>query len=983
MYRCFLGLLIAIIACISSYAQVIGSKISMVATDGKTYTGIVTEIQGEKYRVKYDGYDFYEWLLGNQFKVIDQQPANNVNVLSEEALMAMAKAYYASKQYDLVIENCNKALKINSSNAYAYNVRGTAYVKLDNFDQAIADFTQAIKITPDYSNAYLQRAIAYKQKGNSELAIADYAKVIALEPGNEQAYYNRGNLFYSKEKYSQAITDYNQVIKLNSKFPDYYLQRGVSYYYLKNYDQAISDYTQAILLLPDYSLAYTNRALAYEVKGNTDLALADYEKAIQSNPNTPLPYSNRAALNLKIKNYEAAIDDYSRAIKFDPKNLWNYINRANSYANASKYDLALADANMAIQLDPTNTNAYLTRGWTYAKLEKFDNAIQDYNIAIAQLPKYGGSYSARGWVYKSLGEYDLALADFERSIQLEPQNSEGYTGRAVINYYKGGYDLAITDLNKAVEIDPKNSTSYDILGNVYYSIGNYPKASISLKQAIKLDPDNAISYQNLFTNLLRVGDLQTANEYYKIYKSRNLKSSSHSEDWKFYDHYITAITQGVLSDSYDLALKELYISEDVYSSYKIGNSNLKEERKYGFLDILFLKGYILEKLGKYNEAKVAYEQALVINKNQTDLKTALKRLEDKNALVIKSDNTPPDIQLISPQASRSFDIVSDKDETQIVGRAKDPSGIDEIKINGTAIKAEDDGLFITNLSLKPGDNAVLVSATDKQGNTATKSFIIIGNSVSKKEPAPTELNNIPVVGPNAAQYHAILIAEKDYQDPAIPDLENPVKDAKELKAILEAYYMFSPENIDTLYNRSREDIMQAIIQKCNSLKEKDNLLIFYAGHGTAEKDKFGDVDGYWIPTSAKKGSSSTYISADDINKALKRSNSRHILVIADACFSGSFTRDLPPEASVGIQKQYKVPSRKIMSSGNLEPVPDNSRFIYYIKKNLKENTEKYLTSKKLFDSFYEAILNNSETSPQYAAIKNVGDEGGEFIFIKK
>lgn len=80
---------------------------------------------------------------------------------------------------------------------------------------------------------------------------------------------------------------------------------------------------------------------------------------------------------------------------------------------------------------------------------------------------------------------------------------------------------------------------------------------------------------------------------------------------------------------------------------------------------------------------------------------------------------------------------------------------------------------------------------------------------------------------------------------------------------------------------------------------------------------------------------------------------------------------------------HSVPRRKVMASGNLEPVPDNSRFVYYLKKNLRDNREKYLTAKKLFDSFYEAILNNSDTSPQYAAIKNVGDEGGEFVFIRK
>lgn len=233
------------------------------------------------------------------------------------------------------------------------------------------------------------------------------------------------------------------------------------------------------------------------------------------------------------------------------------------------------------------------------------------------------------------------------------------------------------------------------------------------------------------------------------------------------------------------------------------------------------------------------------------------------------------------------------------------------------------------------------------------------------------------------KYYAILIAEKDYDDAAIPDLENPVKDARDLGAILMNDYSFGAANIDTLYNRTREDIMQAIVQRCNTLTENDNLVIFYAGHGTAEKDKFGDVDGYWIPVSAKKGLTASYISADDINKALKRSNARHILLIADACFSGAFTRSLLPDADKAIQKQYNMISRKVMASGNMEPVPDNSKFLFYLKKSLKENTQKYISAKDLFDGFYKAIISNSDNLPQYAAIKNVGDEGGEFIFIRK
>ena len=387
----------------------------------------------------------------------------------------------------------------------------------------------------------------------------------------------------------------------------------------------------------------------------------------------------------------------------------------------------------------------------------------------------------------------------------------------------------------------------------------------------------------------------------------------------------------------------------------------------------------MEKLSRLKEAKEVYEQALVINSNQPDVKEAIALIGKKSTEIAASDKTPPEIQLISPQASRGLKVGSDN--TEIVGKAKDPSGIASVSINGKPAKTEEDGLFILNISLKEGANNLLITAVDKKGNTASKTFTLTGNAVAKREEAEII---VPVTADNKTpQYHAIIIAANDYVDPAIPDLENPIKDATELKNILVSNYTFNEKNLETLYNKNREEIMQALVLKSNTLTENDNLLIFYAGHGIGEKDKFGDVDGYWIPSSAKKGLNASYISSDDINKALKRSNAKHILVIADACFSGAFTRELPADASVGVQKQYSVPSRKIMASGNMEPVPDNSRFIFYLKKNLKENKEKYLTSKKLFDSFYEAILNNSDTSPQYAAIKNVGDEGGEFVFIKK
>ena len=72
-----------------------------------------------------------------------------------------------------------------------------------------------------------------------------------------------------------------------------------------------------------------------------------------------------------------------------------------------------------------------------------------------------------------------------------------------------------------------------------------------------------------------------------------------------------------------------------------------------------------------------------------------------------------------------------------------------------------------------------------------------------------------------------------------------------------------------------------------------------------------------------------------------------------------------------------------MTSGTLKVVPDKSVFLQYLTKRLSENDETYLASEQLFFSFKTAVLNNSQNIPQFGEISNAGDEGGDFIFIKR
>ena len=61
----------------------------------------------------------------------------------------------------------------------------------------------------------------------------------------------------------------------------------------------------------------------------------------------------------------------------------------------------------------------------------------------------------------------------------------------------------------------------------------------------------------------------------------------------------------------------------------------------------------------------------------------------------------------------------------------------------------------------------------------------------------------------------------------------------------------------------------------------------------------------------------------------------------------------------------------------------HSVFAYYLIKSLSNNNETYFDASQLYNNLKIPVVNNSDQTPKFNPIKNTGDEGGQFIFIKK
>ncbi len=250
-------------------------------------------------------------------------------------------------------------------------------------------------------------------------------------------------------------------------------------------------------------------------------------------------------------------------------------------------------------------------------------------------------------------------------------------------------------------------------------------------------------------------------------------------------------------------------------------------------------------------------------------------------------------------------------------------------------------------------------------------------------------------------YYALIIGNNDYQN--LPDLKTPQADAEALAEILKKHYKFKTE---VLINADRYTILQALNKYRENLKNDDNFLLYYAGHG--ELDSVNNR-GHWLPVDAMPDDQTNWISNVQITDLINTMNARHIMVIADSCYSGTLTRELkiPQLTSMSMatrsvgnspakkpDRYYELftgkKSRTAMTSGGTKPVLDgggggHSIFANHLL-NALQNNNGVLEGWMLYDKVNQGVHVSAaslkvDQEPEYAVIKNSGDAGAPFFFV--
>ena len=145
-----------------------------------------------------------------------------------------------------------------------------------------------------------------------------------------------------------------------------------------------------------------------------------------------------------------------------------------------------------------------------------------------------------------------------------------------------------------------------------------------------------------------------------------------------------------------------------------------------------------------------------------------------------------------------------------------------------------------------------------------------------------------------------------------------------------------------------------------------------------------------------------WISNQYIIDQLKASKAKHIMVIADSCFSASLMRgNNDINVNNSLNQLSKMKTRVILTSGGLGPVfdggGDNNHSVFAsVLINALLNQDQPFVTGEIFPQIRQYVQNNVEAmticddngnceedfqTPEFSILGQTGHDGGDFIFV--
>lgn len=134
-----------------------------------------------------------------------------------EGYVERGNLYIDLYELEKAVEDCKKAIELDSEAYYAYNNLGCALLKLRRVDEAIETLERIISMEPERDHLpYLNLAKCYVLKKEYDKAIKAYEDVLRLQPKALRMKEEIAKIYIKKKDFNKAIAVYQELIDLTT-----------------------------------------------------------------------------------------------------------------------------------------------------------------------------------------------------------------------------------------------------------------------------------------------------------------------------------------------------------------------------------------------------------------------------------------------------------------------------------------------------------------------------------------------------------------------------------------------------------------------------------------------------------------------------------------------------------------------------------------------------------------------------------------------
>ncbi len=387
------------------------------------------------------------------------------------------------------------------------------------------------------------------------------------------------------------------------------------------------------------------------------------------------------------------------------------------------------------------------------------------------------------------------------------------------------------------------------------------------------------------------------------------------------------------------------------------------------------------------------QQSSISDSLQREMSRANAALEKMNRPAAgANDGNAPQIELIEPSTVQmrgvtTISVPSDQPSINIVARVIAKDALRSVNVNDSVVTVDRVGILRIALALKGRTTPVQIVAIDAQGRRGELTLVLAAAEIVQSGAQSASLPKS--IGAN----YALVIGNARYRH--WDTLSTPISDARAVSQVLKTRYGY---NVTLLENATRGQIFTQLATLRKTLTENDNLLIYYAGHGTWDQ---ANRNAYWVPVDGEKESLGNYISASDVTSWMQVLRARQVLLVVDACYSGVWTSPAARQAGgqptesdrpTWLLQRARMTSRRVMSSGGVQPVADtgagrHSIFARQFLDALQRRTAPF-EAQELFDEIRPAVTRaaigiGEQQDPQYGLLRNANHVAGDFLLVPK